>query len=532
MKYIYNQSTHKEQIASSHNTLLGIFREYIIFCSILLFIIISFFIFGNINDIWNKSLGFWAVVYYVKTFIEIIASGFAFFYLLVALYYRKPSNFLKDDIHNRNYPNVVVAYLCCNDLDSIALENIINSIKGYGVKIWIHDDSTTEKNRSEVTKITNQLKIKYFENIQVIRRKNRYGGKPGAVNNIVHLLPKDSDYLVLCDSDSFLPNNKFLTQALSYFDDPQVALVQFRNIGHVLYSDTFGYKILSDSINFYDTFVSFMDKFGWSPFLGHNAIIRISVIKEVGGFTPGQLADDIDFSVKLRLHRYRIKYAREIVSGERHPLTYEALRLRTKKWAYGCTQILLRWGWKIIFSKKLNVLEKTTFFLTVGYYHFQILLLFYLCIFYILLPFKDSEMGGTLNLMISAGLILLFTFLPSITYFNREKNFSEWPIAGIYWGFTYGSQDFIMLKAVILCLFNKKLEWIPTNMKIEGLKVIRFLPELIFGTLIVVIALLQHKSLLILPTTILFVGKFLITPVLNKIVFFKGKNNEHYIDNN
>jgi cellulose synthase/poly-beta-1,6-N-acetylglucosamine synthase-like glycosyltransferase len=336
---------------------------------------------------------------------------------------------------------------------------------------------------------------------------------------VIKQISPEAEFILVCDNDSFLPNSDFLGVASRHFVDPLVALVQFRNVGQVFTEDNTGYKILSISIDFYDAFVSFMDRFGWSPFLGHNAILRVSAVRDVGGFTSDQLADDIDYSVKLRLGGYRIHYAREIASGERHPGNYRALRRRTRKWTYGCTQILLRWWKSVLGSTKLTLADKLTFFLTVGYYHFQLLLLIYLIIFYLFLPFYDPVMGGTISVMFSACLILFFTFLPSITYFARNKKLLEWPLVAALWGFTYGSQDFVMLEAVSRCVFRSVVIWTPTNGNIEKFKTVHFLPDIVFGTLILIIAITKHPSLLLLPTTILFAGKFLVSPFLDKLMF-------------
>jgi hypothetical protein len=272
-------------------------------------------------------------------------------------------------------------------------------------------------------------------------------------------------------------------------------------------------------VDFYDAFVSFMDRFGWSPFLGHNAIIRVSALRQVGGLTPGQFADDIDLSVKLRMSGYRARYARFASAGERHPVSYSALLRRTAKWSYGCTQILLRWGAAILWSRRLSLAEKATFALTVSYYHFQALLLLYLCLFYLVLPFAGPWMGGTGSLLVSASLILTLTFLPSITYYLRGGRLRHWPRAAAYWGFTYGSQDFTVVGAIARCVLRCGMDWVPTNASASVRARSRTLLEPIFGLLILAIAIIQHPALLLLPTTVLFVGKFLITPWLNAWFF-------------
>lgn len=488
------------------------FASYGVF-SILMFS--AFHMYGNMNGIWDRPWGMWALVYFAKTSIETIASVFAVFYILVALSYQKPITSRCETNPTKKYPHIAIAYLCCNDLEYDALQSIVASGAQHLTPLVLHDDSSSDESRATVDTAVKVLREEYAQPIRILRRQNRVGGKPGAINNILHNLPPDIEFLLLCDSDSFLPDSNFLGGALSYFRNPKVALVQFRNLGHTYAEDSPAYKVLSISVDFYDAFVSFMDRFGWSPFLGHNALLRVSAMREIGGFTPGQLADDIDYSVKLRLKGYTIRYAREIVAGERHPFTYEALRKRTQKWTYGCTQILMRWGWAVLTSIRLSPFDKVSFFLSVGYYHFQLLLLAYLTIFYIFLPFHDPEMGGTLHLMFSAGLILFFTFMPSITYFVRNNNLLAWPRAGVYWGLTYGSQDFVMLRAVISCLFRRHLGWAPTNGASPRLRPAHFLPEVLFGILILGVSVTQHPTLLLLPTTVLFVGKFLSAPCLN-----------------
>lgn len=502
--------------------------EFVFYSALLLFVAASAYMFGSMNDVWSRPRDIWAAIFFAKIGIEIVASGFAIFYILVALTYQKPVTFRRMAKPTKTHQHIAIAYLCCDDMDLMALESIVESGVRYSTHLLLHDDSNSEESREMVDAAVKVFEDRYKVSIRVLRRPHRTGGKPGAVNNVLQNLPSDTEFLLLCDNDSFLPHDDFLDQALSYFDIPEVAIVQFRNLGHVDEVDSYGYKTLSVSVDFYDAFVSFLDRFGWSPFLGHNALMRVSAMREVGGFTSGQLADDIDYSVKLRLQGYAIRYAREIVAGERHPLSYESLRGRTQKWTYGCTQILMRWGWAVLKSRRLSPADKMTFFLTVGYYHFQIFLLAYLFIFYICLPFHTGELGGINHLIVSAGLILFFTFIPSITYFARNGSLADWPKKAVYWGFTYGSQDFVMLRATLKCLLHRQLGWSPTNGSSRGLGPAHFIPEVLFAVFILAIAAIQHPTLLVLPTTILFAGKFLVAPYLNTLVFGDASRDINY----
>jgi cellulose synthase/poly-beta-1,6-N-acetylglucosamine synthase-like glycosyltransferase len=465
----------------------------------------------------DRRHGVWLWVYGIKAGVEFVGSVFAMFYMLVALTYRPRAAAPSDaDGCCSPWSKVAVLYLCCDDLQEAALETLARFCARTSARLVVHDDSGSGGARLGVDRLCDSLRLRFRIDVAILRRPARAGGKPGAVNYAVEALGPTVDFILLCDSDSSLPtDDRSLEGALAYFSEPGVAIVQFRNIGVAAPHERAGYRILSDSVDFYDVFVSFMDRYGWSPFLGHNALIRVSAFRAVGGFTPGQLADDIDFSAKLRLAGYRIRYARFVAAGERHPHSYPALRLRTEKWAYGCTQIMLRWGVRILLAPSLSAGEKVTFFLTVGYYHFQSLLLLYLTLFYLVLPFHDPRMGGTASLLVSAALILLLTFVPSVTYFLRGGRLRSWPAHAVVWGLTFGSQDLVILSAIVRCLLGRPLSWSPTNAAVSTHDGRGLTLEICFGASILVVAALQHPALLLLPTTGLFAGKFLVASRLN-----------------
>ena len=501
----------------------GILRVVLFIAAVTALAVWNWHWFATLNGLGNRY-GVWLWVYGLKAGVECVSSVFAMFYILVALTYRPvaPEPGINDGPRS-DWSKVAILYLCCDDLQEAALETLAQFCSQAGARLVVHDDSSTAAARLEVEQVCDRLRFRFDLDVEVLRRPVRGGGKPGAVNHAVEALGSRVDFVLLCDSDSFLPvAGASLDRALAYFSDPRIAAVQFRNIGVAGAHEPAGYRILSEAVDFYDVFVTFMDRYGWSSFLGHNALIRLSALREVGGFTPGQLADDIDFSAKLRVAGYHIRYARMVAAGERHPLSYPALRRRTEKWAYGCTQILLRWGAKVLLAPSLSAGEKATFFLTVGYYHFQSLLLLYLTLFYLVLPFRDPMMGGTASLLVSAGLILLLTFTPSVTYFLRAGRLRSWPAHAVVWGLTYGSQDFVILSAILRCLFRRPLSWAPTNAAVSP-RDARGLPlEVWFGTSILVVAAVQHSTLLLLPTTGLFAGKFLVASRLNSWMWRRG----------
>ncbi len=498
---------------------LGTLRSVLVGWGVLAFVWLDLYWLLSLNALSGRH-GLWFSVYVVKAAIEFVASVYAIFYVLVAVAYCAAPDEGEKPAVNSARADISIVYLCCDDFDPDALQNLAEFSACTGCRLLVHDDSALEQSRKDVNEMVGRLQANHLSDVQVLRRGDREGGKPGAVNHVLQNLPPSTEYLLLCDSDSYLfAGEEALGKALAMFVEPSVAIVQFRNTAYLWASDGAGYRTLSESVNYYGVFVSFMDRFGWSPFLGHNALLRISALREIGGFTPGQLADDIDLSVRLRIAGYEIRYAAFLSAAERHPGSYEALRRRTAKWSYGCTQILLRWGMTVLGSNRLAFSEKVTFFLTVGYYHFQALLLVYLAMFYIVLPFDPTFLGAVGPLLVSAGLILFLTFLPSITYFLRGKQFWKWPATAACWGLTYGSQDLLIAAAIIRRLVGRRLVWVPTNASTSFGKRSLYTLEVSLGLMILAVAAVKRPALLLLPTTVLFAGKFLVTPWLNWWIF-------------
>lgn len=472
-------------------------------------------ILGYLNQVLAASSFSIALSFILKTMIEVIAGLYAALYLAVAVSYRRPET--APSTQSGDHPDIAVVYLCCDDLDAAAIETIAERCAEAAVSLWVHDDSSQKRSQAQVDATAAQMAFKFGIQVSVLRRPTRGGGKPAALNNVVSKLPECIRYILVCDSDTYLYSRSVFAAA-RYFDEPDVALVQFRTIGHVRSSDGVGYRLLAESVTFYDAFISFLSKVGSAPFLGHNALIRLSSLRAVGGFTPGQLADDIDLWVRLRLVGQRAIYAREVICGERHPETYRGLRLRTEKWAYGCTQILMHWGSTFIFAHSVGVREKLTFLLTVGYYHFHIMLLVYILLVYAAIPLS-TESFAIEDAVIPSIILVFLTFLPSLTYFASRGEGVLWLKAACCWGLTYGSQEIVMARAVTKCLLRRSLHWNPTNGNFGAIALAGLAPELMVGAALAGIAAFYHPETLLLPTTLVFVGKFLTSPLIDRFMF-------------
>jgi cellulose synthase/poly-beta-1,6-N-acetylglucosamine synthase-like glycosyltransferase len=429
-----------------------------------------------------------------------------------------------------NYPPVGIIYLCYNDMDEEALRSIMSVSYEGKVFLIIHDDSTDVAVNAETDKIANHLgTLNDNITIQVLRRKHKTGGKAGAMNYVLEKTSHLYDYFVLCDNDSTILQPDIIERSLPLFANDRLAVVQFRSLG-VIRKDYCGANfILRKSIDAFHANMSVYSRFGWQPFIGHNAILRTSAVREVGGFTPGFFSDDLDLTVRLNLKGYKVKYGHDLHMGETHPPNYTAFRKRAYKWSYGCMQSLMAHSGNIITSK-LSLAEKCFFFLFTTHYVMSIFLFLYMIVNFIIAPFfMEVNPFNSIESVLAGGALILIIFFPFLSYFIklRQVRYAIKPVA--LGALVYGTTDFDSMRGTIDCLLGKKRRWIPTNLAGKAKTKKKLWLEPLFGLILLIVPLITKMSLLFLPSTYLFAGKFLFVPAIQFAYNDKQKTHSRMI---
>jgi hypothetical protein len=272
-----------------------------------------------------------------KTSVELIASTFGIAFLLSAITF-----LLMPDGRNRmapvaseGQPSIGIVYLCCDDADWSALNSLSFLSYDGPLRLFIHDDSRSEHALAAVDRMASRLLTARPWDVQVLRRPDRSGGKAGAVNYVLSHTAHLYDFVLLCDNDSTVLDPDTIQRALPHLQPPNVAGVQFRSVPVADPGYCGANRRLAESIGAFHAFLAPAARFGWMPFIGHNALLRTSSVQQVGGLTPDFFSDDLDLTVRLNLAGGRIVYAPEIEMGEKHPPSYTAFRKRSYKWAYG-----------------------------------------------------------------------------------------------------------------------------------------------------------------------------------------------------
>ena len=391
----------------------------------------------------------------------------------------------------------------------------------------IHDDSLDSVQQAAVDAMARELSRARRWQVLVLRRPDKTGGKPGAVNYVLAETGHRFEYFLLCDNDSTVVSPDCVERSLPYLDSRDIAVVQCRTV-HVndpQYCAT--NRFLAPAISAFHAFLLPASRFGWMPFVGHNAFLRTSAVRKVGGLTPGFFSDDLDLTVRLNLEGFRVAYAPDIAMGEKHPPSYTAFRKRSYKWAYGCIQTLRAHSRHVLTSRRFTFAEKLSFFQFTGFYCIQCLLLAYLAFALLALPlgvlgeFSPRPMPSVLI----GTLLVLLVYAPLISYHIKQRRRARgWALSLALCGLVYGGTDFTVCRGVADALIRRKRPWIPTNgVAAETVEPVLF-GEAAFGLLLLIVPLAYFPELLFLPCWYLFAGKFLFGPGLS--LLYQDGNHE------
>jgi cellulose synthase/poly-beta-1,6-N-acetylglucosamine synthase-like glycosyltransferase len=169
--------------------------------------------------------------------------------------------------------------------------------------------------------------------VEVVRRMDRSGFKPGNLNAM--LKESRGEIIVILDSD-FTPGKDFIRRIVAPFvHDPDLASVQARwdfiNAGENL-TTVLGAAM---GYSFHRVFLPFMNRFGNAFICGSAEAVRRNVLEELGGWRPGILTEDIEFSLRMIRHGKKMFYLPDLSCPGEVPRTVKDLNRQQMRWAHG-----------------------------------------------------------------------------------------------------------------------------------------------------------------------------------------------------
>lgn len=415
-------------------------------------------------------------------------------------------------------PRAAVIYLCCNDVDAEAMESL-SRFEYEGPLIHIlHDDSSDPEAQRHTDLVAATVGARTGVRWTVLRRPDKKGGKAGAMNYVLAKTAHQHDLFLLADNDSIAHDPSLIRKAVPCFNDPGVAVVQFRSRAQRDQQERAFSSWLAGAIDMFDAFRTGLFEGMWQPFTGHNALLRTSDVADAGGFTPGVFADDIDLTVRLNELGRRVVYRRDLSMHERHPSNYRAFCVRAQKWAAGCAQVIRSHGANVLTSPRLGFREKLGFSLFCGFYVMQAAMVLYLAIVLLILPLLLGRMWEAAGWALVVGTVFpLAVFLPVFAYLATEgRSLPFWKTVAAC-AAVYGSSDLWTIRGLIHGFGRRERPWIPTNSVNGSSGGALDWAQFLFGSACLIVPWMFQPALLLFPVTWLFAAKFIIVPLVSQV---------------
>ena len=301
-----------------------------------------------------SSVAFVMTVYLLRHYV---------FTAIVLIYGRSSKNVLRSGWE----PSVSVVVPAHNEEFVIGrlLERLVNvTYPKTKFQVIAVDDGSTDR----TGEIIDDFASKYAF-VKAIHRHSATG-KAAALN--VALKYVTGEIIHFFDAD-YIPENGFVEKSNEGFYDPDVGLVQTKI---KVYN---GDKIVSKTVSLerfggYRVDQLARDILGLVPQFGGTAgAVRRNVIDLVGGFDEGILAEDTDFTFRVRLAGFKVRYLLRVESFEEAVDSLRGYWRQRKRWSRGHMQCAFKHVGTLIKNNDLGLREKLDCFLLLNIYFVPLL---------------------------------------------------------------------------------------------------------------------------------------------------------------
>ena len=198
-------------------------------------------------------------------------------------------------------------------------------------EVWLLDDGA----RPELERLGAQLGCRYQA------RPQRIHAKAGNLNAALPQL--QAELLAVFDAD-VVPSRTFLNRTVGLFRDPLVGFVQtpqtYMNADPVIRNLRLERWLLPDEESFYRWIQPNRQRLGAVVCAGTSFVMRLSSVRQVGGFETQTASEDLATGIRLVAAGYLGLYLPEKLSAGLAPFSLEAMARQRSRWASGTIQTL------------------------------------------------------------------------------------------------------------------------------------------------------------------------------------------------
>ncbi len=400
---------------------------------------------------------------------------FVFFYNLTLLLFTVIENRKKlyclDKKKTNLYPTVCIFLPFLNEEKTLAksLNSLINlDYPRDKLEILAIDDGSTDNSRNiveEFMKKNSFIKILYH-------KKNK--GKYVALNNGIKNTA--AEVIGCLDADSTVDPSS-LKKMVHYFQDERVAGVaagpKINNpktlFQHIIQAEFLLEILMKKYLSLFDSLIIIP---------GPYSFFRKKAIDEVGGFKEAHKTEDIEITMRLQKHHFKLKSALDVSVYTIGRNTFKKLYKQRLRWGTGFFKNL--WDYKVLFSKKTYGDLSVLLLLSVLSIFFMLVLLSYSFFALILngiiglqkmamisfnftpiLSFDFNLLFLSISPLLFLNLIIIF-FVIGIIFLSSKLSFEKQSFAKgvLLFIFIYPWLVWIfIISSFYSIIFNKKITW-------------------------------------------------------------------------
>ncbi len=164
------------------------------------------------------------------------------------------------------------------------------------------------------------------------------GYKAGALNVARTLTASEAEFILVIDAD-YRVEPSLLREALAYFSDDEVALVQFPQAYLNVSGDNEGLR--GDYAHFFQVYMNLANRLNSVLSTGTVSVLRKDALDAVGGWSDRTITEDAEVGLRLKKFGYRTAYVPSVLGRGLMPSDLAALRSQRERWAYGNAQTLM-----------------------------------------------------------------------------------------------------------------------------------------------------------------------------------------------
>ncbi|KAI8838090.1 glycosyl transferase family group 2-domain-containing protein [Chytridium lagenaria] len=310
------------------------------------------------------------------------------------------------------------------------------------------------------------------------------------------------DLILIVDSDTRVPEDCLLDAASEFLESPEVAIIQHSASPMLV------------TFNFFEMGIAFFTKIIYasiryccasgetSPFVGHNAFLRWSAIKEVAFeedsvtkyWSESHVSEDFDMSLRLQIKGYTIRYAAYCGDGFQEGVSlsvYDEVG-RWQKYAYGCSEL--------VFHPLKDMLCKGIFTPLFWRFLFSNMNLYYAIgaawiltlLNYFLIGYWDDEVDmyylPSFDVLVTT--ITVFTVLSNISFAIFRYRLKDKSIFGALWenicwmpffAVFFSGLSFHVSLALVSHLIGYNMTWGTTAKELENSNFFKEVPKVLSG---------------------------------------------------